>query len=72
MRARVRLIMSLPVTALWLLFAVANFATWRKTHVPLGLGAIALELVIAALFVVRRGKIVRWQQVPVPDDAPTA
>jgi limonene-1,2-epoxide hydrolase len=26
----------------------------------------------AALFVVRRGKIVRWQQVPVPDDAPTA
>ena len=57
MRARVRLIMSLPVTALWLLFAVANFASWRKTHVPLGLGAIALELVIAALFVVRRAPL---------------
>jgi limonene-1,2-epoxide hydrolase len=26
----------------------------------------------AALFVVRNGKIVRWQQVPVPDDGPTA
>jgi limonene-1,2-epoxide hydrolase len=26
----------------------------------------------AALFVVRRGKIVLWQQVPVPEDKPTA
>jgi limonene-1,2-epoxide hydrolase len=26
----------------------------------------------AALFVVRAGKIIRWQQVPVPDDGPTA
>jgi limonene-1,2-epoxide hydrolase len=26
----------------------------------------------AALFVVRNGKIVRWEQVPVPDGSPTA
>jgi protein-S-isoprenylcysteine O-methyltransferase Ste14 len=49
-----RLVTSLPVTTLWLLFAVANFESWRTTHVPLGLGATALELVIAFLFVVRR------------------
>jgi protein-S-isoprenylcysteine O-methyltransferase Ste14 len=49
-----RLVTSLPVTVLWLLFAVSNFENWRATHVPLGLGATALELVIAFLFVVRR------------------
>ena len=49
-----RVATSLPVTALWLLFAVANFESWRKTHLPIGLGATALELTAAVLFVVRR------------------
>ena len=52
-----RLVTSAPVALLWLLFAVANFQNWRETHVPLGLGATALELVIAGLFVVRRDAI---------------
>jgi protein-S-isoprenylcysteine O-methyltransferase Ste14 len=46
--------MSLPITALWLLFAFANVESWRKTHQPIGLGATMMELVVAALFVLRR------------------
>jgi protein-S-isoprenylcysteine O-methyltransferase Ste14 len=45
---------SLPLAALWLSFAVANIATWRTTHEPVGLGATALELTVAVLFAVRR------------------
>jgi hypothetical protein len=44
----------LPVTTLWLRFAAANPESWQTTHVPLGLGATALGLVIAFRFVVRR------------------
>ena len=49
-----RVATSAPVAVLWLLFAVSNLASWRTTHRPTGLGATALELVIATLFVVRR------------------
>lgn len=45
---------SLPVPLLWLMFAVANFESFRKTHLPIGLGATVLELTAAVLFVVRR------------------
>ena len=49
-----RVATSAPVAVLWLAFAVANFQNWRETHRPVGLGATALELLIATLFVVRR------------------
>lgn len=49
-----RVVSSAPVALLWLLFAVANLSNWRATHHPIGLGATALELVVAALFIVRR------------------
>lgn len=49
-----RVATSAPVAVLWLLFAAANFHHWRTTHRPVGLGATALELVVATLFVVRR------------------
>jgi protein-S-isoprenylcysteine O-methyltransferase Ste14 len=49
-----RVATSVPVALLWLLFAAANFQHWRTTHRPVGLGATALELVVATLFVVRR------------------
>ena len=49
-----RVATSAPVTVLWLFFAVANFANWRTTHRPVGLGATALELLVATLFIVRR------------------
>lgn len=45
---------TLPVPSLWLLFAIANFESFRKTHLPIGLGATTLELTAAVLFVVRR------------------
>jgi protein-S-isoprenylcysteine O-methyltransferase Ste14 len=49
-----RVATSAPVALLWLLFAVANLSNWEATHRPIGLGATALELVVAALFIVRR------------------
>ncbi len=49
-----RIATSAPVAVLWLLFAGANFENWRATHRPTGLGATALELLVATLFVVRR------------------
>ena len=49
-----RVVTSLPVAVLWLLFAAANFSNWRATHRPIGLGATALELIVAVLFVTRR------------------
>jgi protein-S-isoprenylcysteine O-methyltransferase Ste14 len=49
-----RVATSAPVAVLWLLFAVANFENWRTTHHPIGLGATALELLVATLFIVRR------------------
>ena len=52
--AIIRVATSLPVTVLWLLFAFANIESWRRTHQPTGLGATALELLVAVLFVVRR------------------
>ena len=38
----------------WLAFAAANFAQWRATDRPVGLGMMVLELMIAVLFFVRR------------------
>lgn len=49
-----RVVTSLPVAFLWVLFAAANFSNWRATHRPIGLGATALELIVAVLFVTRR------------------
>ena len=49
-----RVATSAPVAVLWLFFAAANFENWRTTHRPVGLGATALELLIATLFIVRR------------------
>jgi protein-S-isoprenylcysteine O-methyltransferase Ste14 len=45
---------SVPVALLFVLFGISNFAQWRATHRPIGLGATALELLVATLFVVRR------------------
>jgi protein-S-isoprenylcysteine O-methyltransferase Ste14 len=52
-----RVAVSLPLAALWSLFAAANLAQWRATHTPLGLGATVLELGAVALFVVRRAPL---------------
>lgn len=49
-----RIATSAPVAVLWLLFAWANFENWHTTHRPTGLGATALELLVATLFAVRR------------------
>jgi protein-S-isoprenylcysteine O-methyltransferase Ste14 len=49
-----RVAASLPLAALWVLFASANLATWGTTHRPVGLGATVLELTIAVLFALRR------------------
>lgn len=49
-----RLATAVPVAILWVFFASANFSNWRATHRPIGLGATALELMVAALFVFRR------------------
>ena len=49
-----RVATSAPVAILWIFFAVANFENWRATHRPIGLGATALELLVATLFIVRR------------------
>lgn len=49
-----RVATSAPVAILWLFFAAANFNNWRTSHRPVGLGATALELLIATLFIVRR------------------
>jgi protein-S-isoprenylcysteine O-methyltransferase Ste14 len=50
----IRIATSAPVAVLWLFFAVANFENWRETHRLTGLGATALELLVATLFIVRR------------------
>jgi protein-S-isoprenylcysteine O-methyltransferase Ste14 len=52
-----RATVSLPLAALWSLFAAANLAQWRATHAPLGLGATALELGAVVLFVIRRAPL---------------
>jgi protein-S-isoprenylcysteine O-methyltransferase Ste14 len=49
-----RVATSAPVAILWIFFAVANFENWRATNRPIGLGATALELLVATLFIVRR------------------
>jgi protein-S-isoprenylcysteine O-methyltransferase Ste14 len=38
----------------WSFFAIANFASWRHTHRPTGLGASLLELTAAVFFLLRR------------------
>src|SRR5947207_15973428 len=38
----------------WSFFAIANFASWRQTHHPTGLGASLLELTAAVFFLLRR------------------
>jgi protein-S-isoprenylcysteine O-methyltransferase Ste14 len=52
-----RVTASVPLAALWLLFAIANLASWSTTHAPIGLGATALELGAVALFLVRRAPL---------------
>lgn len=42
------------LAVIWLLFAAANLMQWAKTHHPVGLGAMLLELLTAALFFARR------------------
>lgn len=49
-----RVATAIPVAFVWIFFASANFSNWRVTHRPIGLGATALELMVAALFVFRR------------------
>jgi protein-S-isoprenylcysteine O-methyltransferase Ste14 len=49
-----RVATSAPIGVLWLAFAAANFQYWRTTHRPIGLGSMALELLVATLFVIRR------------------
>lgn len=49
-----RVVTAAPIAVLWMLFAIANFENWRATHRPIGLGATALELAVATLFIVRR------------------
>ena len=52
--AATRIATSAPVALLFLLFGAANLAQWGVTHQPIGLGATALELLVATLFVARR------------------
>jgi len=49
-----RLATAIPIAILWVFFASANLSNWRATHRPIGLGATALELLVACLFVFRR------------------
>ena len=49
-----RVAASAPLALVWLAFAAANLAEWSKTRHPVGLGAMACELTIAVLFMLRR------------------
>ena len=42
------------IAEVWVLFAVANMREWHSSHRPVGLGALALECVVAVLFIVQR------------------
>src|SRR5919202_4259140 len=41
---------NMVLASIWFAFAAANLADWRTTGRPVGLGMVALELIIALLF----------------------
>ena len=47
----------------WSYFAIANFANWRETHHPTGLGASLLELTAAVFFLIRRPALVTSRSI---------
>lgn len=51
---RTRVLSSLLLAPLWLMFGAANLFAWRKSGHPVGLGAMSLEVLVALLFVLRR------------------
>lgn len=53
-RSRARAVGACGLSIAFLAFAYANFASWRHTGHPAGLGATALEAWAAMLFLVRR------------------
>jgi protein-S-isoprenylcysteine O-methyltransferase Ste14 len=71
MREYGRLLTTAALVLLCLLFAWANFSSWRATGRPTGLGAMLLEASAAALFLVRRqplavsASVVAWIAAPV-------
>ena len=54
MRRTAALLSRAALVMLFILFAWANFAHWRSTGKPSGLGTTLLEGWVAALFLVRR------------------
>jgi len=66
MRQYGRLLTTAALVLLCVLFAYANFSTWLRTGRPTGLGATVLEVLTAALFLVRRqplavsGSVLAW------------
>jgi protein-S-isoprenylcysteine O-methyltransferase Ste14/uncharacterized membrane protein (UPF0127 family) len=53
-RRRNRIALNVVLATVYLIFAVANLASWRSTGRPVGLGIMALELMVATLFFLRR------------------
>jgi protein-S-isoprenylcysteine O-methyltransferase Ste14 len=49
-----RIFLSVALAALWLFFAWSSVGAWRENGRPSGLGAVALELLLVVLFIVRR------------------
>ena len=49
-----RIVLSVALSALWLFFAWSSVGAWRENGRPSGLGAVALELLLVVLFIVRR------------------
>jgi protein-S-isoprenylcysteine O-methyltransferase Ste14 len=49
-----RIALSVALAALWLFFAWSSVTAWHKNGRPSGLGAVALELLLVVLFIVRR------------------
>ena len=49
-----RIVLSVALAALWLFFAWSSVGAWRENGRPSGLGAVALELLLVVLFIVRR------------------
>jgi protein-S-isoprenylcysteine O-methyltransferase Ste14 len=52
------LLFAAPLTTVWLLFGIANLEKSIVERSPVGLGATLLELVVAALFLLRRQPLV--------------
>jgi protein-S-isoprenylcysteine O-methyltransferase Ste14 len=49
-----RIVLSVALAVLWLFFAWSSIGAWRENGRPSGLGAVALELLLVVLFIVRR------------------